>query len=400
MSVLVVANDVPVPPNSGGRIDVWRRLNLLKSLKVRTALLCWYDGSEIDEAPLGVRRALATVCETTMLVPVKREVGELAGRLLRAWRVPSHAASRWVTVERRALLRWAREFGPRVILLDGLYGAACACWLATQLKRPLLYRSHNVEHVYMQRQLECATSWRRRVAVTVSLLGLERFESRVIARADRVLDISLEDQRYWRKQGFDHVEWLPPLVDAEYAESVSQPDPPRWDAMYFGNLNTPNNVDALRWLVESVLPLLPVAGLRVAVAGSSPTAEVEALLRRDQRVTLISDPEDMAPVARRARVLVNPMRVGSGVSIKSVEMLFSRAPLVSTSVGVRGLPVEARACFSVRDDAAGFAEAVQRGLTGETLVALDERQQARRPFTPAAVGYRMQDVFSSVLTPP
>ncbi|MBI1728194.1 MAG: hypothetical protein HYR50_13110 [Candidatus Rokubacteria bacterium] len=81
-------------------------------------------------------------------------------------------------------------------------------------------------------------------------------------------------------------------------------------------------------------------------------------------------------------------------------MLFSRATLVSTSVGVQGLPVEARACVSVCDDAAGFAKAVQRGLTGENLLAPGDRQQARRPFTPEAVRCRMQDVFSSVLASP
>ncbi|MBI1728195.1 MAG: hypothetical protein HYR50_13115 [Candidatus Rokubacteria bacterium] len=174
MSVLVVANDVPVPPNSGGRVDVWRRLKLLKSLNVKTALLCWYDVPRAGEPQIVVRRGLATVCDTTMLVPVRRGVGELFGRMLHVWRLPSHAASRWVTVKHQALLQWAREFGPRAILLDGLYGAACACWLATQLKRPLLYRSHNIEHVYMRRQMECATSWRRRLAVAVNLVGLKQ----------------------------------------------------------------------------------------------------------------------------------------------------------------------------------------------------------------------------------
>ena len=97
----------------------------------------------------------------------------------------------------------------------------------------------------------------------------------------------------------------PPLVDDDTAARLARaPATPQWDALYFGNLNTPNNVDAVVWWVGQVLPLLPGPELRFAVAGSRPSATVREIVSRDSRVTLLADPPDLAERVAAARTLV------------------------------------------------------------------------------------------------
>ena len=105
----------------------------------------------------------------------------------------------------------------------------------------------------------------------------------------------------------------------------------------------------------------------------------------DPRVTLLADPPSIPAIAGAARVLVNTVQGGSGVNLKSVEMLFSAAHLVSTPAGVQGLPDEAAACFAVHADAPAFARAVAQALASAGLPAADAaaRAQARAPFAPA-----------------
>ncbi|KQW41977.1 MULTISPECIES: glycosyltransferase [unclassified Roseateles] len=374
-----------MPATSGGRVDVWRRLQALRRAGHEIALLCWMDAGRVEPPSPAILAELQSVCRDVKLLPITRSLPEIAQRLLQLWRWPSHVASRWVTSRHAGLLDWARGFAPDVVLLDGLYGGAVAWELARRLGAPMVYRSHNVEHRYMNDQQAREERFARRLGLAANCVGLERFERQTVARAVQVMDISLEDAEYWRAQGFSHVSCVPTLVDAGFAARLSQaPADKPYDLLYFGNLNTPNNVEALRWLVGAVLPRLPARDLRIAVAGSRPTDAVRALLATDARITLIENPADMAEVVGQARVLVNPMLAGSGVNLKSVEMLFSRAALVSTSVGVKGLPEAARRCFAVADAPEAFGAAIERGL-GEAAAETEHRTAARALFSDKAL---------------
>lgn len=378
--------EVPLPADSGGRIDVWRRLRLLHDDGHELALLSWHNLARDGALAPSALAELGTVCSSQHLSWIRRSPGESLRRGLQMLRLPSHAAARWVTLDRPAMLAWARAFAPDLLLLDGLYGVAAVRWLAAQLGVPWVYRSHNVEHVYMRQQRARATGWRARLGLTANLVGLRRLETSTLRDAAAVFDISPADAAHWRALGHTQVHWLPTVVDAgfERAMAAAAALPPAWDIAYFGNLNTPNNVEAVEWLVRRVLPLLPAPGLRVALAGSRPSEAVRRLAATDARITLLADPPSIPAVAGAARVLVNTVQAGSGVNLKSVEMLFGSAALVSTPAGVQGLPEDAAACFVVQAEAAGFARAVASALLAGPPPADARRIAARTPYAPAA----------------
>lgn len=384
MRILCIANDMPLPARSGGRVDVWRRLQALKAAGHSLALLCWFDEGRAEPPSLEVLDQLRAVCDELRIVPIRRSPAEIGQRLLNLWRWPSHVAARAVTLDWSDALIWARTFAPDVVWLDGLYGGAVARRLSHVLGKPLWYRSHNIEHRYMQAQQARETRWVRRLGLQANCFGLERFERAIMKAAVRVFDISLDDARFWQKEGFKQVEHLPTLVDAGFAARLKGSGVARdIDLLYFGNLNTPNNVEAVRWLIGEVLPQVEFAG-RFVLAGSAPSDAVRMLVRGNSRIELIENPPDIVEVIARARVIVNPMRAGSGVNLKSVEMLFSDAALVSTSVGVAGLPPEARVCFVVQDEAAGFAVAIEAALNTQPP-ALLPRVAVRERFSPLAL---------------
>ena len=398
MRLLCVPNELPLPANAGGRVDVWRRLQLLQGMGCDLALLSWYDAPR-DGAPGPATLAqLQQVCPQVLLQPIRRSPLELLQRLAWLGRLPSHAAARWVTLDRPQVLAWARAFAPDVLLLDGLYGAPVVRWLADALGLPWLYRAHNLEHVYMQRQWASATGWRARAGLAANLPGLRALEHNTVAAASQVLDISPADLQHWQACGHHHVQWLPTVVDAGFVAGLqaASRQPAAWDMAYFGNLNTPNNVAAVRWLVQQVLPLLGAQCPSLLLAGSRPSDAVRALAASNSRITLMADPPDMPALVGAARVLLNPVQAGSGVNLKSVEMLFSRAALVSTPAGVLGLPAAAAACFEVRADPAGFAQAVQAAVLhgAPGAAALAARHSASAPFAPAAAAAVLGQVLA------
>lgn len=387
--------EMPLPANSGGRIDVARRLRALRDGGHDTALLTWHNLACDGALSAQVMAQLGSLCSTHHVNFIRRSAVESARRLAHLWHQPSYVAARWVTLDKVAVLAWARAFAPDVLMLDGLYGVAAVRWLAAQLGVPWVYRSHNIEHLYMRYQRECATAWGARLRLSANLLGLRRAEAATVRDAACTYDISLADADFWRARGARAVHWLPTVVDAAFESAMvaAAAQPPAWDIAYFGNLHTPNNVHAVEWLMTQVLPLLPERGLRVALAGSRPSQDVQRLVAGDPRITLLTDPPSIPAIAGAARVLVNPVQAGSGVNLKSVEMLFSRAQLVSTPAGVQGLPPDAAACFDVHAEAPAFARAVVQALetaqrveagTTDAMEVMAARVAARAPFAPAS----------------
>jgi hypothetical protein len=397
--MLVVPIEAPVPTNSGGRVDVARRLGALRDAGHDTAVLTWHNVARDGAWTAALQAQLGSLCSTQHVSLIRRSALESLRRLAHLWHLPSHAASRWVTLDKPAALAWARRFAPDVVMLDGLYGVAVVRWLARQLGVPWVYRSHNIEHLYMRYQRRAAAGAGARLRLSANLLGLQRVEERLVRDAACVYDISVADAAFWRERCGRQVHWLPTIVDAgfEAAMLAAAAQPAVWDVVYFGNLNTPNNVEAVRWLITQIVPKLPGPQLRVALAGSRPSDEVRRLAATDPRVTLLADLPSIPSIAGAARVLVNPVQGGSGVNLKSVEMLFSAAHLVSTPAGVQGLPAEAVACFAVHAEATAFAQAVARALEGKAPIDVTVRARARAPFTPAGSVGVLADTLQPVL---
>lgn len=382
MRILCISNEFPLPANSGGRVDVWRRLRALHEAGHTLALVCWTDAGRSEPLSPTLQAQLKDVCADLKVMSITRSPHEIANRLIQLWRWPSHVASRWISSRSTDLNTWAQQFRPDVVLLDGLYGGAVALSLSRQIGCELWYRSHNIEHRYMAAQRVRERRWKRRIGLAANCIGLEHFERHVIRTATRVFDISQEDAEFWRKEGFKHIEWVPTLVDRAFTARLKAcTSGNSYDILYFGNLNTPNNVEAVQWFIRKVLPLVVHQNLKIVIAGSRPSEEVRHAVGSDNRITLIENPEDMAEIIAQARVLVNPMMAGSGVNLKSVEMLFTEAELVSTSVGVAGLSIEAKRCFSVADSPEMFASAVIRALD-VTATDTFTRVAVRASFSP------------------
>jgi glycosyltransferase involved in cell wall biosynthesis len=118
------------------------------------------------------------------------------------------------------------------------------------------------------------------------------------------------------------------------------------------------NVDALTWFVTEVLPVLRRAHpeLRLRVTGADPPAAVRSLAGGG--VDLLGFVGDLRRLYETARLVVVPMRVGSGVKVKCLEALQHGVPVVSTPVGAEGLSLRDPRAVVVADAAAVFAAAV------------------------------------------
>lgn len=385
MRILVCAAYVPYPPKGGGRADIWRRIEALVRLGHSVMLLHQYDTVGSMAPGVSDFEEMDRVLTSRFSYPIKRSRIRTLRQLLMMARLPWHAAKAVPSGDDREAAHEAiRRFGPELVWLDGPWPGETARRTAERFGIPLVYRSHNVEHQYLGRQAAVSPSLRNRVAWRLASVGVRRYETRLMREADLVADISLADLEFWRGRGIRSLAWLPPLPELALAPRPAETAPS--DILFVGGLSLPNNVTGVRWLIAEVLPLLHRVRpeLTLTVVGSSPKGALRAELENHPAVRPHFDVPSVNPHLFGARVLVNPVSVGSGVQLKMLDMLMTDAPIVTRSQGVRGLPGDFAALCEVADTAEGFAAAILARLD-DPGVDLDARDRVRQQFEVTAV---------------
>jgi glycosyltransferase involved in cell wall biosynthesis len=146
--------------------------------------------------------------------------------------------------------------------------------------------------------------------------------------------------------------------------------------LYVGSFRHFPNVVAFEKLLNEIMPRVwrRHVGVRLQViAGSEPerywsdSMGCRTPLDFDARIRVHGFVEDLRPFYRRTRVVVAPLAVSAGTNIKVLEAMACGKALVTTSVGCQGLNLRDGYEAMIRDDWDGFAEAVARVLTDETL---------------------------------
>jgi len=376
--LVVIAPEAPWPPNHGARVDILNRWRQLQALGWSLILVTWCGkGEDCADADLELAQIFERIYWLGKPDGIVGIFDRLAGLL---WHSPHVWVRRIRTNQLSALTISLQGRRPVGIVLDSLYGALAARSLAQTLNLPLLHRAHNIEHLYMSKQARSARGVKRKLALWVASWHLRRLETEIRHEVNWTFDISQSDLMFWRARGFDHGSWLPPIVCSLPAAKISWQDRP-YDVLYLGNLHTPNNVAGLDWFFKLVLPKLHNLrpNLRVAVAGSLPSAYVRSLISASPNVTLVANPENVDYVRAQGRILINPVLEGSGVNVKSVEMLFTDSPIVTTRAGVQGLAAEAKVAFHVTDDPIEFAASIDEALRRGPVADL-ARAQARALF--------------------
>lgn len=132
----------------------------------------------------------------------------------------------------------------------------------------------------------------------------------------------------------------------------------RQDLLFVGGFAHTPNEDAVKWFAAEVMPLIIrlLPEVRFVVVGGG-TESANSFASDNFVVKGRVSADDLAAIYAKTRIVVVPLRYGAGVKGKTVEAMAYGVPVVSTSVGVEGLP-GIDGVVPVEDTPQGFAERV------------------------------------------
>ncbi len=361
---LAVAEEEFVPTTSGGRVE---SLNLLKAAAAAGVRLHVIVPDMGDEVSVHAHQAA---------LPGHRLEG-----IPRATTWRSHLSLHPYIFQSRRLppgflggVRQLHAEDPFDAVLAGSFRVAqMGLALASAIDVPLVIRPHNRESNYFT-QLAQDSSFPRNVAYRVEAYKLRWAEYRIHSAAGVALfaDISQSDAQWRAVRTRTPVIHVPPFVDtAKSARPVDGRQRSRAESctlLFLGALDHPINVAGVRWFVQRCWPTLrrrESAVLLHIVGRHAPSRLVVELQASGAQVT--TDAPEVGSLLREADIFINPVQRGSGVNIKMVEAMQAGLPIVSTTLGARGLEWRDGQHLLIADSHEHFTSAVGRLLDDSEL---------------------------------
>jgi glycosyltransferase involved in cell wall biosynthesis len=220
----------------------------------------------------------------------------------------------------------------------------------------LAYAPHNVEQRIL-RDIAARLPVTHRPFMELEWRKVAREEARIWRRADLCVAVSEVDAAEFRRGGARGVEIAPNGSDQHTAlplQTLEHGAPLR--LLFVGSIRYLPYAHALEWFVRSALPAVRRAAGQVSVdvVGEHPDD-----VARADGVVYHGRVPDVLPFYEQAHALVLPVFEGSGTRLKVVEAAQLGRPIISTALGVEGLPLT-EADYLRAEDVEGFAHCVQQ----------------------------------------
>jgi glycosyltransferase involved in cell wall biosynthesis len=353
---------VPDPPDAGAKL---RNLGLLRLAAETQRVDVIAFGQPEDEA------RLAALGERTQLVPLPpararwRRAAATAGSDL-----PDMANRLWSSAFAQATECFVSRQHYDAVQAEGI---EMARYLSLAPPDVRIYDAHNPEFLLQRRASESSPGVLGRMYSRIQWQRLERFERRVVHGSRLVLAVSEHDaNQLLALAGQACVAVVPNGIEvAAYSfHPPSANDAP--NILFLGKLDYRPNAEALRWLLQHVLPRVfdSVAGARLFAVGANPPRWLIEAGQHDPRVAVTGYVVDERPYLERCVALVLPLRIAAGSRLKALVAMASGLPIVSTPMGMEGLEAEPGRDFVLADSAEEWSDALS-GL----LLSIERRQQ-------------------------
>lgn len=222
---------------------------------------------------------------------------------------------------------------------------------------------------------------------------VEQYEFEMYQAMDHILTLTAED----RFTLLHHapqlpISVIPPGIDTDYLDREPGSKPNYPVITMCGYFSNKSNHDGALWFAHEIWPLLKdkFPTLQYYIVGQGANAELRRLNSHINRIVVTGSGGDLRPYREMATIFINPMRLSSGLRIKALEAMATQLPVVSTSLGVAGIPAQNGINCFIADTPQLFADSIAWLLNDPTLaqsMGSTAKQMVQNRYSlPATIG--------------
>ena len=388
MKILVVLPRFPYPLEKGDKL---RAYNQIRSLSENNEIYLFALTHErVEDSALQVMR---NFCKEIKVVRISKLKGAL--RIVRNFlTVRSMQIGYWDdSAARRSYTEFESAVHPDVIY--------------AQMVRTMKYVAHSEYAKVLDYQDSLSMNLERRMLKHKGLRYFAlHYEFKMLRSAefnagnifDRTTIISERDSEAIPQHRNTEIDIVRNGVDFNYFHPIECKK--EYDVVFCGNMQYRPNIDASRYLVEEIMPIVwksyPQA--RLLLAGATPKMAVRQLANNN--VTVSGSVEDIRPCYASGHIFVAPMRIGSGLQNKLLEAMSMGVPCVTTQLANASLKAVDGKQILIGDDANSLAAAIVRLLDDESLrkqIAAEATQYVHENFSWQSAGKELEAVLQKAI---
>jgi sugar transferase (PEP-CTERM/EpsH1 system associated) len=358
VKILIVVPRLPHPLERADGMTVYWMMKFLAP-RHDIYLACFYD----NEKQLEFLPELKKYCKSIELVKLKKWKAFLnMARTIFRRAVPLQVAYYRDAEMELAVKRLVDEYQPDIaysqLIRSGEYIAhlpSIKKILAMQVAQTLNYR----------RMISNVRSPFYKILYTVEYEKVRRYEPAITREFDSCLLISKHDKESLDgHEDIHNIFYCPHGIDVAYytpSGSVQK----ETAIVFSGIMEVPTNHDMVSYFLEDIYPMIKqrVPDVRFYIIGKNPAESIRRVAEKDPSIVVTGFVDDMRPFYERAKVGIDPLRIGAGMQNKLITGMCMGVPMVCSSIANEGIGAEHGKNVLIADDPENFADAVVEMLT-------------------------------------
>ncbi len=228
-------------------------------------------------------------------------------------------------------------------------------------------------------------------------IAIKNVEERIVNDADITMYPSSDEIEIIKKE-FNPKETrvlTPYFYDDSYLKKIYIPEN-RNGLMFIGGFAHNPNVDAVKWFINNIYPLIwKEEKIPFYIVGSNEPQELRELNIDGVIHVGKVDEKELKEMYGKVKMVVVPLRYGAGVKGKVIDALYYNVPIVTTTIGAEGIPM-ADQLLEIEDNEVLFARKVvdmYRDNSRLRTVANSYKLIVGKYYSKDAAWDRIKDVF-------
>ncbi len=364
MKILILANRVPFPPNSGYPIVVYNTIKGLLNLQANITLFCINNSKhkvDVDDIYDPVFDKV-----NFYAFNLNTEVNIWAA-LFNVFSNNSYNVSRFYNEDGvNALENILKQNNFDIIQFEGLFVVPYLDTVKANSKAKLVYRAHNIEFDVWERLAALESFTPRRKYLEFLARRLKVYETEQINRFDEVFAISEPDRQSILRLGCKaKLNVFPVALDFEqYQPDITKTVFPT--LFHLGAMDWRPNKEGLEWFLEKIWPdIEKLSGdLRFYIAGKN----MPQHFYNYNFDNLIVEGEvfDAVEFINAKAIMIVPLLSGSGMRVKIIEGMAMQKCIIATSMAAEGINCEHGKDILIADTPDEFYRAILHCITHPT----------------------------------
>jgi len=395
MRVLFLSAWFPFPPDNGSRIRVY---NLMKALscehEVFLISLMQQDSQRENAEKLRDICEVVSLYESHCFSPkgIKSVLGFFSSR-------PRSVVCTYDHAVHQAVRDVINRVSPDVLVVSTL---GVVEYVGRDCGVPMVLDEHNCEYAVLRRTADRMPGKLKRLRYALGWKKAARWEAKMCGIFDAVAMVSEEDKRML----LDVAPWLPDVRVIPNGVYTGYYDPSLWDPqqgtlLYNGALTYGANLDAVRYYVDQIYPVMRsrLPNVRLLVTGRTDGVDLTGI-GDCPGVELTGYVQDIRDVLKKSAACIVPLREGGGSRLKILEAMAAGVPVVSTSMGAEGIKVVSGEHLLIADTPERFADAIVQVLSDHSLrdsLTSAARVLMEQHYSWESIGAQFVDMVESVV---